>query len=906
MKEDHNLKKLGTTFSRSETTKIFAVLGVLCLFMYWNFLSLNKLYVYVDSGADTINSYWPMLSHLMYTLKSGELPFWSFNMGMGMDMYTSNIFIGDVINYLLIFVPNEDIAYAFGYIAVFKIMLSSFIFYKLIVRFNISFFSVLIGTILFGLNGYMILWGQHYQFANVMIYFPLLILSFERLIINKQQKLFVFTVFLIAIYSYYFLFIMTIFLFIYASLRYLTFEKKNWEGYIRLVFKAVGNYIIGIMIAGFILIPTVVYVLSSPRINGSVSPTMFDSISYYVTSYFRLFSNNTVGIGSDFLGVIFYYDAPIFYSSILCLLLIPQFFVTYSKKYTISVIILYVILIVFAIFPFFSIMLNAFSKLYYRWTFVIVFFNILFSVFALDRIIKNKLLNLKLLLLTSSTFIVLGILAYIVSIRTLNWSMEGIPNHFIVLSLVFLILYTVLLGFMKKIDNTFYFKSGILLLLCFELFLNNSPSINDRPTVDADYVQNKQGYFDDTRAAIEDIKQNDSSFYRINKNYDSVHLNDALIQNYNGFDSYNSLNSPSYITFLEYMNISMGMGNLLISGLDNRMYLETLMSQKYLLAKDNKSIPYGYVFKNNVNDIQVYENKYWLPLGVTYDKFISKEQFLTFNNEQKDVAMLQGAVIDKSTEKNIKLEPLSLNQINERSTSVKGGLKQSSNLNVSENKFPSFLKITATNNDPNLVIKLEKKYSGFFTLHFTASSEDKSEGQIFWSGDNSFNEADSQKISIQEGTNDYEVNLGYISDISSIRLDIANIPGIYTIQDFKLQYKTIDSEYSKYVSNLKKESMVLEKVSNNSLSGNITIDHAKLLFLSIPYDKGWKVKIDGKEAELINVNLGFMGVELQEGNHKIELKYTPPGLWLGLIISCLGLLFCAVICGYKFYKRRYK
>lgn len=65
-----------------------------------------------------------------------------------------------------------------------------------------------------------------------------------------------------------------------------------------------------------------------------------------------------------------------------------------------------------------------------------------------------------------------------------------------------------------------------------------------------------------------------------------------------------------------------------------------------------------------------------------------------------------------------------------------------------------------------------------------------------------------------------------------------------------------------------------------------------LTFFSVPYDKGWSVKVNGKPAEVIKSNVGFMSVYAEE-NADIEFTYFTPGLKEGVIISgiCLALMF---------------
>ena len=63
------------------------------------------------------------------------------------------------------------------------------------------------------------------------------------------------------------------------------------------------------------------------------------------------------------------------------------------------------------------------------------------------------------------------------------------------------------------------------------------------------------------------------------------------------------------------------------------------------------------------------------------------------------------------------------------------------------------------------------------------------------------------------------------------------------------------------------------------------------MFTSIPYDEGWKLKVDGEKKNYIKVLNGFIAVELEEGQHIIEFKYTPPGFKCGIIISLISLCF---------------
>ncbi|MBR4543356.1 MAG: YfhO family protein [Lachnospiraceae bacterium] len=73
-------------------------------------------------------------------------------------------------------------------------------------------------------------------------------------------------------------------------------------------------------------------------------------------------------------------------------------------------------------------------------------------------------------------------------------------------------------------------------------------------------------------------------------------------------------------------------------------------------------------------------------------------------------------------------------------------------------------------------------------------------------------------------------------------------------------------------------------------------DDRPILFTTIPYDEGWSIYCDSKEVETIaTVENAFLGAELPEGDHEIELKYTARFAKEGLIISLLGTAILSVI-----------
>jgi uncharacterized membrane protein YfhO len=96
--------------------------------------------------------------------------------------------------------------------------------------------------------------------------------------------------------------------------------------------------------------------------------------------------------------------------------------------------------------------------------------------------------------------------------------------------------------------------------------------------------------------------------------------------------------------------------------------------------------------------------------------------------------------------------------------------------------------------------------------------------------------------------------------------------------------------------------LTIDSFNDNRLTGNINLTERKIMFLPIPYNDGWRLIIDGKEAKILRINLDFIGVMLEAGSHSVELNFVPPGSTLGnaITLAALGLLLAYLaFCGIK-------
>ena len=83
----------------------------------------------------------------------------------------------------------------------------------------------------------------------------------------------------------------------------------------------------------------------------------------------------------------------------------------------------------------------------------------------------------------------------------------------------------------------------------------------------------------------------------------------------------------------------------------------------------------------------------------------------------------------------------------------------------------------------------------------------------------------------------------------------------------------------------------------DSFTSTINMQRENYVFYSIPYDSGWTAYVDGVETPIERVNVGFMAVLVGEGRHTVEFRYVSPGFFAGLAVSAVAAAVFAVYLG---------
>lgn len=144
--------------------------------------------------------------------------------------------------------------------------------------------------------------------------------------------------------------------------------------------------------------------------------------------------------------------------------------------------------------------------------------------------------------------------------------------------------------------------------------------------------------------------------------------------------------------------------------------------------------------------------------------------------------------------------------------------------------------------------------------------------------------------------NKNRLSLAFKADEAVLDFDIAADKGVI------LQQKLWDAvcgadnlSVEEGIRRLSASQMSITDFSASRIEGVISCDSSGVLFTSIPDDGGWRVYIDGERVPTVRLCSYLCGAQIQQGEHEILLKYTPPGFAIGLTLSLLSLAAAVIL-----------
>ena len=128
----------------------------------------------------------------------------------------------------------------------------------------------------------------------------------------------------------------------------------------------------------------------------------------------------------------------------------------------------------------------------------------------------------------------------------------------------------------------------------------------------------------------------------------------------------------------------------------------------------------------------------------------------------------------------------------------------------------------------------------------------------------------------------------------SIRLhqDTIKLTGAY------FYYEDSDALASWY-EDMKEGTADVKEVTSSHLKADVAIpSDGEVLLFTIPYEKAWNIKVDGKKAYAVRAYGSLLAIKLDKGEHSIDMQYIPEGTAAGMLIS-LSALIVTVLIGIK-------
>jgi uncharacterized membrane protein YfhO len=104
----------------------------------------------------------------------------------------------------------------------------------------------------------------------------------------------------------------------------------------------------------------------------------------------------------------------------------------------------------------------------------------------------------------------------------------------------------------------------------------------------------------------------------------------------------------------------------------------------------------------------------------------------------------------------------------------------------------------------------------------------------------------------------------------------------------------METSFADAVSSRRNTALNLTAFRQNQIAGTVRLDQKSLLVLQTPFDRGWRAYQDGQAAPTLKADIGLLGVALDAGEHKVELRYRTPFLRTAFAVSLVSLLILAL------------
>lgn len=758
--------------------------------------------------------------------------------------------------------------------------------------------SIVICSVLYALSSYCVVQQHNTMWIDCVMWLPLIALGLQQLIKYGKFKMFTFFLALSVFSNFYIGYMVCIFVAVYFFYYY--FSSSNKE---RNPLAKKNHFLLSIS-------KTVLYSALACGMAMLIILT-----AYYALQFGKnTFSNPDFTPSSkvdflDFIAKLFpgSYDTvrpeglPFVYCGVLTLFLVPLYFLSGkvdSRKKIASAIFIIFFVLSFALTTSDLVWhgLQRPNWLNYRYSFMLIFFLLTLANKGFDAIAETS----------SKVYIAItSVLAiFLIMIQKEGYAFVD-DLGCIWLSFLFIGITLVLLCYMKKPSLKESVSLILVIFVCLEVFCNglsNCLALND--DVYYSKYSSYNDYLGELRPVVEAIKEEDDSFYRMEK---TVHrkTNDNMALGIRGLTNSTSTLNAETIKFLNRLGYaSKSHWSKYLGG---SPVADSILGLKYIITKndidnnhDNKystteynrlvatqaTIDAFYEETLSEGDYTVYFNPYALSLAFGVDSGIY-EASLEEETGKYGVKSSYGNPFDCTND----LISSMLGEEIEIFKPISVTSTSSYNMNESYIASHSHFKPIDTSSDATLYYYFDNTHIGTELYFYLPSTYPREVGL--------------KVNAVDYGTfyGNETARIVYLGDDfageDTIRVALTIKQNeIYVRDNYDMLYY-IDREAFNYAMEaLSETQMVIDEYTESEFHGRVTLSgESQTILTTIPYDEGWQIYVDGEMVEYKKALDALISFDIEgEGEHTVTMKYMPKEFVIGLSCTIICIAIFVLLC----------
>lgn len=601
----------------------------------------------------------PFYQHAHEMVRSGSF-FWDWNTDLGTNFISSYSFylLGSPFFWLTLPFPNWFVPYLIGPLLILKLACAGTTGYAFFKRFlNKPEFAVA-GGILYAFSGFSLFNLFFNHFHEPIIFFPLLLIALEEAVVNNKKGWFALAVFANLTVNYFFFIGEAIFCVFYFLFRCFSREwKMTVVKFLRLALEALLGFGLGM----FLFLPSALVVMLNPRTENTI-------YGWNALIYWDKYRPMHILTGILFPPDLparpnFTPDSKAQWSSISAW--IPLFsvsgviaFLQSGKRgHWLKNTMLFLFLCAFV--PILNQMFYLFNDSYYaRWFYILTLMIILSTMMALEN--KNTEWG-RAVKWTAGIFLGVAVPIAFLTQKPLDNVEEQViglmkyPDRFwiyIALSLFSLFFLSVIIKYRKNRRFQSAFFSGIILIsIIFSWYfiaMGKMLSFDTRNFVIPHAINGRKNI---------DLPGMDDENYRIDvyKSMDNM----GMFWKMPSINAFHSIVPNSVMEFYPTIGVERGVGTrpdtdvFALRGLTSVRWLFNQVGDTDVFSEldgTDMKMP-GYKYAGEQNGFNIWENEYYIPMGFTYDKYITAEEYENVSKGLRSELLLKAIVLDEEQEK---------------------------------------------------------------------------------------------------------------------------------------------------------------------------------------------------------------------------------------------------------------